>query len=110
MKSFRIRKDDKVMIIVGKDVGKIGKIKRILKKKDAVVVEGANMAKRHVKANEYAKQKGDINNKEMPIPVSNVMVVCSACGKATRVGYKFVESDGVKKKVRFCKKCNEVME
>ena len=46
----------------------------------------------------------------MPIHISNVMVVCSACGKPTRVGYKFVEVDGKQKKVRFCKKCNEVME
>ena len=46
----------------------------------------------------------------MPIHVSNVMVVCSACAQPTRVGYKYIEADGKQKKVRFCKKCNEVME
>ncbi|MBR3664773.1 MAG: 50S ribosomal protein L24 [Desulfovibrio sp.] len=110
MKAFRIRKDDKVMVIAGKDVGKIGKVLRILKKKDAVIVEKANLAKRHTRANPYTNQPGGIFEKEMPIAVSNVMVVCSACGKATRVGYKYVEADGKKRKVRFCKKCNEVME
>lgn len=110
MKAYRIRKDDKVMVIAGKDVGKIGKVLRVLKKKDAVIVEKANVAKRHTRGNPYANQPGGIVEKEMPIAVSNVMVVCTACGKATRVGYKYVETDGKKKKVRFCKKCNEVME
>ena len=95
MKNFRIRKGDKVMIIAGKD---------------SVVVEKANMVKRHMRANPYTRQPGGIVEKEMPIHISNVMVVCSACGKPTRVGYKFVEVDGKQKKVRFCKKCNEVME
>jgi large subunit ribosomal protein L24 len=102
------------MILAGKDVGKIGKVLRILKKKDAVIVEKLNMVKRHMKPNQYAREealrRGGIIEKEMPINVSNVMVVCGACGKATRVGYRYVESDGDKKKVRFCKKCNEVME
>ena len=87
MKNFRIRKGDKVMVIAGKDAGKVGKVTKILRKHDRVVVE-----------------------KEMPIHVSNVMVVCSACAQPTRVGYKYIEADGKQKKVRFCKKCNEVME
>ena len=63
-----------------------------------------------MRPNPYAQQPGGIVEKEMPIHVSNLMVVCSACGKATRVGYKTIESEGKEKKVRFCKKCNEVME
>jgi len=110
MKSFRIRKNDKVKVITGKDAGKVGKVLRILRKKDAVIVEKANIAKRHTKPNQYNNQKGGILDKEMPIPISNVMVLCSACGKATRVGYKYIDSDGKQKKVRFCKKCHEVME
>ena len=109
MKNFRIRKGDKVMIIAGKDNGKIGKVLKLLPKHDSVV-EKANMVKRHMRANPYTRQPGGIVEKEMPIHISNVMVVCSACGKPTRVGYKFVEVDGKQKKVRFCKKCNEVME
>lgn len=110
MKTYRVRKDDKVMVIAGRDAGKIGKVLKVLRKKDAVVVEKANLVKRHTRPNPYAQQPGGIIEKEMPISVSNVMVVCSACGKATRVGYKYVEADGRQKKVRFCKKCNEVME
>ena len=60
--------------------------------------------------NPYAQQPGGIVEKEMPIHVSNVMVVCSACAKPTKVGYKYIESEGKTKKVRFCKECNEVME
>ena len=110
MKTYRIRKDDKVMVITGKDAGKIGKVLKILRKKDRVLVEKTNMAERHMRPNPYAQQPGGIVEKEMPIHVSNVMVVCSACGKATKVGYKYIESEGKQKKVRFCKKCNEVME
>ena len=107
MKQYRIRKDDKVMVITGKDAGKIGKVLKILRKKDRVLVEKVNMVKRHMRANPYVQQPGGIMEKEMPIHVSNLMVVCGACAKPTKVGYKYTE-DG--KKVRFCKKCNEVME
>ena len=110
MKTYRIRKDDKVMVITGKDAGKIGKVLKILRKKDRVLGEKTNMVKRHMRPNPYAQQPGGIGENEMPIHVSNVMVVCSACGKATKVGYKYIESEGKQKKVRFCKKCNEVME
>ena len=107
MKQYRIRKDDKVMVIAGKDAGKIGKVLKILRKKDRVLVEKVNMVKRHMRANPYLQQPGGIMEKEMPLHVSNLMVVCSACAKPTRVGYRYTE-DG--QKVRFCKKCNEVME
>lgn len=101
----KIRKEDKVMVIAGKDKGKIGKVLKILKKKDCVLVEKVNVVKRHTKANPYANQPGGIVEKEAPIHVSNVQVVCDACTKPTRIGYKKTEDD---KKVRFCKKCNEI--
>ena len=110
MKIFRIRKGDKVMIMAGKDAGKIGKVVKLLRKHDRVVVEKANMVKRHMRANPYSQQPGGIVDKEMPIHISNVMIVCPACAKPTRVGYKYVESDGKQKKVRFCKKCNETLQ
>jgi len=103
----KIRKDDKVMILAGKDKGKIGKVLKILRKKDRILVEGANKVSRHTKANPYANQPGGIVEKEAPIHVSSVAVVCNACAKATRVGYR-VNEDG--KKVRFCKKCNETIQ
>ena len=106
MRQYRIRKDDKVMIVTGKDKGKIGKILKINRKKDTVVVERANIAKRHTKPNPYKQQAGGIQDKEMPMGISNVMLVCAACTSPVRVGYRFTD-DG--KKVRFCKKCNEVI-
>ena len=67
MKQFRIRKDDKVMVIAGKDQGKIGKVLKVLHKHDSVVVEKVNVAKRHVKPNPYRREPGGIVDKEMPI-------------------------------------------
>ena len=106
MKQFRIRKDDKVMVIAGKDQGKIGKVLKILRKGDRVLVEKVNMVKRNVKPNPYRREPGGIVDKEMPIHVSNLMVVCSKCSAPTRVGYRVAE-DG--KKIRFCKKCNATL-
>lgn len=107
----RIRKGDKVMIISGRDAGKIGKVLKILRKKDRVLVENANVVKRSMRPNPYTRTPGGIVEKPMPVHVSNVMVVCSACAAPTRVGYRHVEkAEGKLAKVRFCKKCNEVME
>ncbi|MGE4291901.1 MAG: 50S ribosomal protein L24 [Desulfovibrio sp.] len=103
MKS-KIRKDDKVMVIAGKDKGKIGKVLRIQKKKDTIMVEKVNMVQRHTKANPYANQPGGIIEKEAPVHISNVMVICDACAKPARIGYRETK-DG--KKVRYCKHCNE---
>jgi large subunit ribosomal protein L24 len=75
--------------------------------KDSVLVEKVNMVKRHTKPNPYRQQQGGIIEKEMPIHVSNVMVVCAACSQGVRVGYRHTEEG---KKIRFCKKCNEVIE
>jgi len=106
MKTYRIRKDDKVMVIAGKDKGKIGKVLKILPKSDRILVEKVNVVKRHRKGNPYSGQAGGIEEKEAPLNVSNVALMCDACAKPTRVGYKYTE-DG--KKLRFCKKCNEVI-
>ncbi len=105
MKQYRIRKDDKVMVITGKDAGKIGKVLKILRKSDKVLVEKVNVAKRSVRPNPYRREPGGIVEKEMPLSISNVMVVCSKCNKPVKVGYR-VENG---KKVRFCKKCNETL-
>ena len=104
MKTYRIRKDDKVMVITGKDAGKIGKVLKILRKKDRVLVEKTNMAKRHMRPNPYAQQPGGIVEKEMPIHVSNVMVICPECKQPARVSHRVNEAG---KKVRVCKKCGK---
>ncbi|XPV75309.1 MAG: 50S ribosomal protein L24 [Desulfovibrio sp.] len=101
----KILKDDKVMVIAGKDKGKIGKVLKVLRNKDRILVEGVNKVSRHVKANPYLSQPGGIVEKEAPLHISNVAVMCNACTKPTRIGYKVLESG---KKVRFCKKCNEI--
>lgn len=103
----RIKKDDNVMVIAGKDKGKVGKVLRLIRKKDAVLVEKVNMVRRHTKGNPYQQQPGGIIDKEAPINISNVQLMCPACTEPTRTGYKTMD-DG--EKVRFCKKCNEVME
>lgn len=105
-KNYRVRKDDKVQILAGKDKGKVGKVLKVLKKRDCVIVEKVNVVKRHTRGNPYSGQAGGILDKEAPVHVSNVAVVCDACTKATRVGYRYTE-DGTK--VRFCKKCNEII-
>lgn len=113
MKQFRIHKDDVVMVIAGKDKGKIGRVLKILRKKDRVLVEKVNMAVRHTKPNPQLQQPGGRIEKEMPLHVSNLAVQCPACSKATRIGYRYIEEtkDGKvsQKRVRFCKKCNEII-
>jgi large subunit ribosomal protein L24 len=103
---MKIRKDDNVVITTGKDSGKRGKVRRAWPDEDRVIVEGANMIKRHSRARRAARQAGIIEL-EAPIHVSNVMLVCSKCGKPTRVGFQFL-ADG--KRIRVCKSCQEVID
>lgn len=105
-RAWKIHTEDTVMVLTGKDRGKIGKVIRILRDKNKVVVERVNVVKKHMKPNPYAGKPGGIVEKEMPIDVSNVQLVCPACAKPTRVGYRFTEDD---KKLRYCKKCNETI-
>jgi large subunit ribosomal protein L24 len=104
-KEHHVRRNDLVMVTTGKDKGKTGKVLRINKKKERLVVEKVNMVKRHVKPSQ--KTKGGIMEKEGLIHVSNVMIYCEKCSKPVRVGSKLLE-DG--KKIRFCKKCNEAVD
>jgi len=103
---MKIRKNDTVIIIAGKDRGKKGKVRRALPDKDRVIVEGLNMIKRHSRARRAARQAGIIEL-EAPIHVSNVMLLCDKCGKPTRVNFRFL-ADG--KKVRICNSCQEVID
>jgi large subunit ribosomal protein L24 len=96
----KLRKGDEVQVIAGKDLGKRGEITRVIPERDRVIVDGANLVKKHQKPTR-ATMQGGIIDKEMPIHVSNVALVCSKCGP-TRVGYRF-SSDG--KKFRICRKC-----
>jgi large subunit ribosomal protein L24 len=99
----KIKKNDTVLVISGKDRGKKGKVRRALPKDERVVVEGLNMIKRHSRARRAARQAG-IVELEAPIHVSNVMLVCDKCKKPARVGMRTLE-DG--RRVRFCRACDE---
>ncbi|MFH1077211.1 MAG: 50S ribosomal protein L24 [Pseudomonadota bacterium] len=101
----RIRKNDKVKIISGRDKGKISKVLRVLPDKGRVIVENACMVKRHTKAG-GAKTKGGIVEKEGPLNIAKVMLVCDKCMNPVRIKMIYLE-DG--KKVRVCRKCNEVL-
>ncbi len=103
---MKIRKNDTVIVIAGKDKGKEGKVRRVLPDEERVVVEGLNMIKRHSRARRAVRQAGIIEL-EAPIHVSNVMLVCGKCGNPTRVGFQLL-ADG--KKVRTCKACGEVID
>ena len=97
---MNIRKDDKVVVLSGKDKGKQGKVLVADPKALKVIVEGVNVATKHQKPRKQGEE-GGIIKVETPIYASKVQLVCPKCGKATRVGHKL--ADG--KKVRVCKKC-----
>jgi len=98
---MKIKKNDEIVVLQGKDKGKRGRVAFAFPAEGKVIVDGINTAKRHTKPRSQS-QPGGIITKDMPIEVSNVAVVCSSCGKGVRVGYRF-EPDGTK--VRICRSC-----
>ena len=107
MAGLFVRKEDKVMVIAGKDRGKSGRVLRVMPDRQRVLVEGVAFVKRHTRPNPSKNIKGGIVERESSVHVSNLKVVCSECGAATRVGHSVLE-DG--KKVRVCKKCNGILD
>lgn len=103
---MKIRKNDNVLVITGKDRGKKGKVRFAYPKKGRVIVEGVNFVKRHARALRQVRQAGIIE-REAAIHVSNVMFLCSKCNRPTRIGFRFLD-DG--RKVRVCRVCNEVVD
>lgn len=102
MKKCKIKKGDEVIVITGENKGKKGQVQKVLKDIDRLIIAGVNVAKRHVKPGRG--QAGGIVEKELPIHISNVALVDPKEGKATRVGYKFLENGD---KVRFAKRSGE---
>lgn len=100
---LKIKKNDRVEIIKGKDKGKIGKVLRIEAAENRLYVEGINIIKKHTRQKDQSKPGGVIK-KEGPIVISNVKLICPNCGKAARVGFEVKES-GVK--ARICRKCKQ---
>jgi large subunit ribosomal protein L24 len=97
---MRIHKGDLVEVLSGKDRGKRGAVMRVMPKENRVIVDGVNMAKRHQKPTRATRQ-GGIIDKDMPVHVASVGIVCRDCGP-TRIGIRFDEQD---RKVRVCRKC-----
>jgi large subunit ribosomal protein L24 len=101
-----IKKGDTAFVITGKNKGKSGRVLAVLPTKERVIVEGLNIVKKHMKpSKQYTK--GGIIEKEAPIHISNVMLMCPKCNKPTRIGSTAYD-DG--RKLRRCKKCNEVID
>ena len=98
---MKIRKGDLVKVLAGKDRGREGTVTFAYPKEGRVIVDGVNVAKKHQKPTR-ATQQGGIIDKEMPIAVSNVAIICPSCGKPTRVGQR-LDADGTK--TRICRKC-----
>jgi len=107
---FKLKKEDNVQIIAGKDKGKRGRILKILRVKDRIIVEGLNMVKK-AKKRKNQRDRGGIIEIPAPLHSSNLMILCKKCGP-TRIGYK-LEENAVKKpggsKTRICKKCGEAL-
>jgi len=100
---IKLKKEDTVEVITGKDKGKRGRILKILRDKDRIVVEGLNMVKK-AKKRRKQQDRGGIIEIEAPVHSSNLMIICKKCGP-TRIGYKLDAG----KKIRVCKKCMEAL-
>ena len=103
---MKIRKNDTVLVITGKDKGKKGRVRFAYPKDERVLVEGINFIKRHTRARGQVRQAGIIERKA-PIHVSNVRLLCNKCNHPTRVGFRFLEGGS---KVRLCRQCSEVID
>src|SRR6516225_3939890 len=105
--TISIRKGDNVRVMTGKDAGKNGRVLSVNPRKNTVIVEHANIIKRHTRPNPAKNIKGGIVEREAPINVSNVMIVCGSCGKHTRIGHE-VLADG--RRTRICKRCGSALD
>jgi large subunit ribosomal protein L24 len=104
---IRLRKNDQVEVLSGKDAGKRGKVLQVLPEKGRVLVQGVNFIKRHTRPNPQRNIKGGVAEREAPLHVSNLMVVCAECGKRTRIGSSQLE-DG--RRARICRKCKGTLD
>lgn len=99
-KIMKIKKGDNVKIMTGKDRGKTGKVIKVDEKSGRLAVEGVNLYKKHVRPKRQG-EKGEVVSVARPLAASNVMLVCSSCSRATRVGFRVDDGN----KTRYCKKC-----
>jgi large subunit ribosomal protein L24 len=104
---MHVKTGDEVLVISGKNKNQRGKITRAVPSENRVVVENVNMVKKHMKAR-GPRQRGGIVEMEAPLHVSNVMLICPNCGKASRTGHRILDGEGKisRRKVRYCKACD----
>jgi large subunit ribosomal protein L24 len=105
----RLRKNDIVKVIAGKDKGKQGRVLSVDRKTGRVLVEGVQTVKRHTRPNPQRQIKGGIAERESPIAVSNLMIVCPSCGPS-RIGHRVETSGGKTRRTRICRKCGAPLE
>ena len=103
---MKLRTNDNVMVIKGRDRGKQGRIQRVFPKDNKILLEGVNVVLRHTKASGSVRQAGIIQN-ELPVDAANVVIVCTQCNKPTRVTVRTLADNT---KARICNKCKEVIE
>ena len=102
----KLRRDDTVQVMAGKDRGRRGEVRRIITSSNRAIVGGVNMVKKHRRATSDTQPSGIIEI-AAPISIANLRVVCSSCDAASRLGFRFLEGG---RKVRFCKKCDEAID
>lgn len=107
---MKIRRNDMVLVVRGKDKGKRGRVLTVRPETSRLLIEGVNLVKRHIKANPNLRQAG-IVERPAALAVANVRLLCTKCGKPARVGFRLLpKQEGVREKtekVRVCKKCND---
>lgn len=103
---MHVHRDDTVLVLTGKDRGKKGRIIRLFPTKNKALIEKINMVKRHTRPNQQMPQ-GGIMEKESPVHISNLQVICTKCGKPTRIGHKRLNEATT---VRICRKCGEILD
>ena len=103
---YHIKKDDFVEVIAGRDRDKRGKVLRVFPEDGRIMVEGIQMIKRHTRATQQRQQAGIIE-REGKVHISNVMLICAKCDRGVRVGHRVLENG---KKVRVCRRCDEVLD
>jgi large subunit ribosomal protein L24 len=106
---MKIKKDDKVQIISGKDKGKQGKVLQVFPEEKRVAIEGLNLRTKNMRPRREG-EKGQRIQFPAPLSISNVLIVCPRCSRPARIGYKIIINDKEKKKIRLCKKCKELID
>ena len=104
--SSKIKLNDQVEVIAGKDKGRVSKVIKVLQSENKLLVEKVNVIKRHTKPNN-TNQQGGIIEKEASLHISNLMIICNKCAEPTRIGKRILD-DG--SRVRVCKKCSEILD